>query len=246
MIRTTTSRLAPETQPGAGEIIRSSPQNDGLDAAKIAAAALMVINHVLIALPQPWPYWGYLAGRPCIPIFCFIIIKRIADNTPARAKRMLYWLVPWALLSQPIYQLLVIHFVIRANILVTLAVGVGLIYLLSRRFYGRSAMALLALLFVDNYFDGGAIIVAGMIAAYALNKYYPFAALATITIAALASNLLLAPQMPEASLSVFATPVIMISEPGFLCVLPALPRAAFYAFYPAHLLVILLVFGPYS
>jgi TraX protein len=246
MIPITRSRAVSETQSGADKIVRSSRQNDGLDAAKFAAAALMIVNHVLIALPQPWPYWGNLAGRPCIPIFCFIIIKRIADNTPARAIRMLYWLIPWALLSQPIYQLLVINFIIRANILVTLAIGVGLIYLLSRRLYMYLPIALLILLFANKYLDGGAITVAGMLTAYALNRFYSYAALPTVTVAAMASNLLLTPQAPEASLCVLAAPLIIGVSPVFSTVCPRLPRAAFYAFYPAHLLVILLVFGPYG
>ena len=226
--------------------MRALRHNDGLDPAKIAAALLMVIDHILIALPQPWSYWGHLAGRPCIPIFCYIIVMRVADSTPDRAVRMLSWLVPWAFASQPIYQLLVIHFVIRANILVTLAVGVGLIYLLSRRFYFPLAMALLVLPFANNYLDGGALTAAGLVAAYALSQFDRNAALTTVTLAAMVSNLLLTPQTPEASLSVLAAPLIILVSPVFSTLCPRVPRAAFYAFYPAQLLVILLVFGPYS
>jgi TraX protein len=224
----------------------ASRHNDGLDAAKIAAAVLMVINHVFIALHQPWLDLGHLAGRPCIPIFSYIIITRIAGSTPDRAVRMLYWLLPWALLSQPIYQMLVIHFVIRANILVTLAIGVGLIYLWSRRFYIPVVLALFVLSFIDKYLDGGAITVAGMITAYALNRFNRNAALAAVTVVAMTSNLLMTPQTPEAALSVLAAPLIVLVSPVFSTLCPRVPRTAFYAFYPAHLLVILLVFGPYS
>jgi hypothetical protein len=55
----------------------------------------------------------------------------------------------------------------------------------------------------------------------------------------------MAPFYPFAGLGVLATPLILLVSPSLANVTPHLPRWTFYAFYPAHLLAIWLVYGAY-
>ena len=71
-----------------GNLIPPRTTGDGLEAAKLAAILLMVADHTLYAIPEPWRSVGYLLGRPCIPIFVFIIATRLAQATPERSLRM--------------------------------------------------------------------------------------------------------------------------------------------------------------
>jgi hypothetical protein len=54
-----------------------------------------------------------------------------------------------------------------------------------------------------------------------------------------------APYYPLAGLGVLGTPLILIASPQVANITPHLPRWTFYAFYPAHLLAIWLVYGAY-
>jgi hypothetical protein len=133
----------------------------------------------------------------------------------------------------------------RLNILFTLAIGAGLIHLLARRNYLAAVLAAVPLMIVDRYLDGGAWTPIAAALAYACCQRSPAAALAVITIAALIGNF--AVQLPgwEPVMMVLAAPLIVLGGSRVGGAGLRLPGMAFYAFYPLHLLVIWLAFGPY-
>ena len=221
------------------------PANDGLDAAKIAAIVLMAANHVLLASPAPWPEWGYVIGRPCVPLFTVIMVGRLAAGGAERARRMLVWLAVAAVLSQPVYYALTANWPLRANVLVALAAGVALIELLRREYYVLLAAGIVLLLAADPWLDPGATAPVGMVAAYAVWPRSRAAGVAILCALAAIGDVFTAPQFPFAALAVLAAPVILIASPPLASITPRLPRWTFYVFYPAHLLAIWLVYGPY-
>ena len=222
-------------------------RNDGFDAAKLLALVLMVGDHVLIGLDQPWPYRGYLIGRACLPIFASIMVMRLANGDIDPGPRVLQRLVVWALVAQPIYTLLVGDLVTRASVLATLAVGVCLIMLLQRREYVWLFGAGVATVVGGYYLDGGALIPLGQLLAFVVLKRWSSPILAFILVASACAAGDLANNPGDwfaPALALCAIPVLCVSS-KLACVTPRLPGWIFYAFYPAHLAIIYLWLGPY-
>ena len=224
--------------------------NDGLDAAKIAAIILMTINHVLLAWPMPWSVIGYLIGRPCVSIFAFIMLARLAAGPPERAPRMLARLCAWALIAQVPYYLLTSGWPLRANILVTLAIGVALIVLWLLR--SKTPLVLVPIVaiviglpFADRWLDGGAFIPAAQLLGFMVYRRSPDAALAIVIVVAAITNLVSTPWLPAVALTTLLAGLIVWVSPRLVAITPRVPSLVFYAFYPAHLLVIWLLFGRY-
>jgi hypothetical protein len=225
-------------------------QNDGLDAAKIAAIVLMVANHAMLAWPMPVSVYGYLIGRPCVPIFAFIMLARLAEGAPERAERMLLRLCVWALIAQVPYYLLTSGWPMRANILVTLSIGVALIWLWQRRadapwLLAPISIVALALPFADRWLDGGALIPVAQLVGYMVYRRSADLALAIVIVVAAAHNLISTPWMPLVALTTLAAAPLIWLSPRLAGITPRVPAWLFYAFYPAHLLAIWLLFGRY-
>jgi hypothetical protein len=224
--------------------------NDGLDAAKLAAIVLMTANHVLLAWPDPLPQIGYLIGRPCVPVFAFIMLARLAEGSPERAERMLARLCGWALIAQVPYSLLTSAWGFRANILVTLAIGAALIVLWQRRATTPWVLVpivaiALVLPFADRWLDGGALIPVAQLVGFMVHRRNADVALAIVTVVAALHNLVSTPSIPLVALTtLIAAPLIWVS-PRLAGITPRMPSWLFYAFYPAHLLAIWLLFGHY-
>jgi hypothetical protein len=217
--------------------------NDGLDAAKIAAMMLMAANHLLLAFPAPWPQWGYLLGRPCIPIFAYILAVRLAEGPLERNKRVLMRLLLWGIVAQPFYYALVGAFTLRLNILFTLAAGAGLVWLLRKRLQVPLFVGAVILLLGNLWLDGGALTPLGIVLAYAFYERSSGAALAVVTFAA-AANIALAGGS-VAALAVLGAPLLIFLSPRCAGFVPRVPGWVFYVFYPAHLAAIWMIFGPY-
>ena len=224
--------------------------NDGLDAAKIAAIVLMTVNHLLLAWPEPVSVIGYLIGRPCVPVFAFIMLARLADGPPERAERMLARLCVWALIAQVPYYLLTSEWGIRANILVTLAIGAALIVLWQRRATTPWVLVpivaiVLGLPFSDRWLDGGAFIPVAQLLGFMVYRRSPDAALAIVVVVAAIQNMVFTPTMPVAALTTLVAALLVWLGPRLAGITPRVPSWLFYAFYPAHLLAIWLLFGHY-
>ena len=222
------------------------PANDGLDAVKIIAMALMAANHALLALPAPWPDIGHLSGRPCLVMFTWLLATRLARGSDDRAVRTLQRLLVWGIVAQPIYLLLVGGVALRLDVLFTLALGVGgLVLWRSGR---RIALAMLTVLALaaSPWLDGGGFTATAVgVGAVLQARGRPVGALRAVVGLVCAANLLSAPDRPMALLGVIAAiPLILVSRPMGTLV-PRLPGWMFYAFYPVHLAIIWLVFGPY-
>jgi len=184
-------------------------------------------------------------GRSCVPLFSLIMVARLAAGGPERARRMLWWLCITAVLTQPIYFAVTAHWPMRANVLVALAAGVGLIELIRREYYPALAIAVLALLAVHPWLDPGATAPIGMAIAYATWRHNRWIGIAIVCALAAVGDYVTAPYYPFAGLGVLATPFILWASPQVATLTPHLPRWTFYAFYPAHLLAIWLVYGAY-
>lgn len=223
----------------------SAVADDGLNAAKLVAIVLMLANHVLLAFPQPWPYWGYLIGRPCIPIFAYLMAARLAAGPLDRNLRLLVRLLLWGLVAQPIYYALVSNFTLRLNVLLTLAAGAGLVFLLRKRFYVPLILAAVVLIVGNFWLDGGALLPLGMLAAYAVYERSQIAALVIVTAAAAVNNQIATPGVLAAHLTVLVAPALILISPHLARFTPRMRGLVFYMFYPAHLLGIWLAFGAY-
>jgi len=228
-----------------GNVAPHSGDDDGLDAAKIVAIVLMLADHVMLALPDPWPAWGYLIGRPCVPIFAFTIAVRLSDGGPDRSARMLARLLFWGVATQPIYHALIGALSPRLNVLFTLAVGVALIHLVRTRRYIWAILLAAPLPFVSDLIDSGAIPSVAMLATALMLPRSQHAALAVMVLAA-AANLSFGPGTNAwAGLATLAAAPLILLSSRLAGKVPRFPGMLFYLFYPLHLLVIWLTFGPY-
>lgn len=226
-----------------GNLKPSAGTGDTLEAAKLAAIVLMAADHVLYALPEPWQSTGYLIGRPCIPIFVFVIVTRLAQGGPERSARMLARLLLWGVVAQPIYYWLGGGFSLKLNVLLTLAIAVALTYCIKSARYLWAAVIVAPLPFVLHLLDGAATPLA-MAAGCLLFRRSETATLALVVLAAAIENLLSPPlDWAGAAATLAAVPIILLSRIPAVSV-PRLPGIAFYAFYPLHLLAILLLLGP--
>jgi hypothetical protein len=133
----------------------------------------------------------------------------------------------------------------RANVLVALAAGVILIELARRAYYLALAVAILAVFAMQPWLDPGATAPIGMVIAYTTWRRHRWVGIAIVCALAALSDYVMAPYYPFAALGVLATPLILFASPRLADLTPHLPRATFYAFYPAHLLAIWLVYGAY-
>lgn len=224
--------------------------NDGLDAVKIAAIVLMTVNHVLLAWPEPVSVIGYLAGRPCVPVFAFIMLARLADGPPQRAERMLARLCVWALIAQMPYFLLTSGWGARANILVTLAVGAALIVLWQRSattqwVFVPIVAIVLGLPFTERWLDGGAFMPVAQLLGFMVYRRSPDLALAIVVLVAAVQNFVSTPTIPVAALTTLVAALLVWLSPRLAGATPRVPSWLFYAFYPTHLLVIWWMFGRY-
>ena len=134
---------------------------------------------------------------------------------------------------------------IRGDILFALAAGVGLIWLLERRWFIAAAVAAVGLVLADRWIEGGALAAFALPAGLFAAKRSALAAAGVAALFAVAQNLWVSPDLPWAALAVLGAPVIAALALRLPFAAPRLPGWAFYAYYPLHLLAILLIFGPY-
>ena len=212
----------------------------GFELAKWVAILTMAVDHYGKIVAPDLFLETHAIGRVAFPLFAAIIGLRLGDR-PARAAPYLKRLLPWAVISQPVF-VLVGRDWFDGNIMITLGVGVTAVLLLER--FRRSPspvwiLALLALLPIAWFCEFG-IFGAAMIPAMAwIGARNVKAGLWAAGPLGLIANIVPAwPPLTWVDLAALASSLIMIASVNLTVRLPRLPGQAFYAFYPAHLLAL--------
>jgi hypothetical protein len=214
-----------------------------LEPAKWIAILSMTVDHYGKIFDPPWYTATHIAGRLAFPLFCWIIATRLVI-TPQLSMTYLRRLLPWALVSQPVW-VLVGHDWWHGNILLTLALGVGLHQAIhAPPGAGRVTRVTLSGLLVlpSPWVDFGPFGVASvpLIAAIAArNRVTSAWASGPVGVLSNVGHALPLLKLPDA-FALLASPVAVLSL-GLGWRLPRLPTAVFYAYYPTHLLVLHLI-----
>jgi len=207
-----------------------------LEAAKWIAIVSMTIDHYGKIFDPPFYLATHIIGRIAFPLFAWIIATRLALS-PELGSRYLLRLLPWALVSQPVY-MLVGHAWWDGNILITLALGVGVhlaINAIKRDRKIRVLALIVALLLPALFVDFGLV---GVLMIPLIAQMATGGAWAAGPAGVLANASFTPPFLPfPAWFALLATPVALLSIQLRLR-LYRLPTQLFYAYYPAHLLVL--------
>jgi hypothetical protein len=210
-----------------------------LELAKWIAVITMAIDHYGKIVDDSVFLETHTIGRISFPLFAAIIGIRLATR-PDLDKRYLRHLIPWAVISQPVFVLVGREWY-EGNIMFTLALGVLATFAWRHPTlpqWSRGAIfagALIASAFVD-YGPIGVLMIPAMAKLFAQS---PAAGVAAAGPLGLAANLV--PESPPLQMAdlaaLLASPILFLSLKGQIR-LPRLPTQFFYAFYPAHLLVL--------
>jgi hypothetical protein len=176
-------------------------------------------------------------GRLAFPLFAWIIASRLAMS-PEVANTYLRWLLPWAFISQPVFVLAGKSWT-DWNIMFTLLFGVVTCIGVNeaRQDNWKRALPLLVLALIGStlaeYGLVGVAMIALLTACLQRDRNIALLALAPLSLAANLS--LVAPYF--AAMDWFAALAVGGAYLPRLQVvtLPRLPKAFFYAYYPAHI-----------
>jgi hypothetical protein len=226
-------------EPTSSRLSADFAQGD-LEFAKWVAIVTMAIDHYGKIVDDSVFIQTHAIGRVSFPLFAAIIGIRLAAH-PTLDLRYLRHLIPWAIVSQPVF-VLVGRPWYDGNILVTLALGVAAAYLIRRRaeILALSLGAGLATVAAASVFvDYGPIGVAMIPALTLLIAQRGHTGASAVGPLGLAANLDRSPPflgVPDLT-ALLATPVLLFSLWAKFR-LPRLPTQVFYGFYPVHLLAL--------
>jgi hypothetical protein len=229
-----------EAQPSAAWPAAARPGHADFELAKLVALVAMAADHYgKIVDPQVLDA-THAFGRLAFPLFAAIIGARLALDD-GLGTRYLRSLLPWAVVSQPIYVACGRDW-LDANILFTLALGVvATIALrdLSTRSQPTAIATLAAVSAASAFVDYGPLGVAMIPAmAFAVARLGP-RGLWLAGIAGLAANGVWAmPPFEAADVAALAAAPLLAASVMARCRLPRLPAAVYYGFYPGHLLAL--------
>jgi len=222
---------------------RAQRRHDLLEPAKWIAILSMTVDHYGKIFDPPWYGITHMVGRLAFPLFCWIIATRLA-LTPGLGPSYLRRLLPWAIVSQPVW-VLVGHDWWDGNILVTLALGVGLhqaLHVLHGGLRTWRVVLPVLLLLPSPLVDFGPVGVLSipLMAALAVRNLSACAWASGPVGVAGNAGLAMPFVKPGDFFALMASPVAYLSLHLPLR-LPRLPTQVFYAYYPAHLLVLHLI-----
>jgi hypothetical protein len=225
------------------DAVQDKPVHAALELAKWMALFSMTADHWGKIVAPEHLVATHLIGRVSFPLFVWIVGTRLSLS-PELGGRYLRRLVPWAVVSQPV-------FVVAGrpwselNILATLALGVAaalaLRDLVARPAFGR--MALLAAIALVSWFaEFGPLGVAAVPATALLARRELGAGAWAAGPLGLLANLrsTLPPIAVQDLAALVATPLAHLSLASGVR-LPRLPTQAFYAYYPIHLYALHLI-----
>jgi hypothetical protein len=231
------------TFPASIDRIHGPCRHAWLELAKWIAILSMTVDHYGKIFDPPWYVITHVIGRPAFPLFCWIIATRLA-LTPRLGPTYLRRLLPWAIVSQPVWVLAGNDWW-HGNILLTLALGVGMHQAIQvsagSRWLRRILLPALMLL-PSPLVDFGPVGVASipLIAALAARNLSA-GAWASGPVGLLGNAGIVTPFLKLADVSaLLASPVAALSLRVALR-MPRLPTHLFYAYYPGHLLVLHLI-----
>jgi len=213
-----------------------------LELAKWVALVTMAIDHYGKIVDPDLLLQTHAIGRLSFPLFATIIGIRLGLR-PELASRYARRLLPWALISQPVY-VLAGRFWYQGNILFALLLGVALTALMQRWLHGpatawRTAAVAALLVFCSFFVEYGLIGVVVVAATAILARRDPWLAVLASGPLGLAANLTYAmPPLEWVDLCAFGSSFVAALSVGLRTRLPRLPTQAFYAFYPLHLLAL--------
>lgn len=212
-----------------------------LEIAKWAAVLTMAVDHYGKIVDPDVFLTTHAIGRLSFPLFVTIIGLRLGMR-PELARRYLRRLLPWALVSQPIFVLAGRPFY-QGNILFTLLLGVSAAVLAERVVHSRkagsaaAALVLLAPLTLLVEYGPIGVVIVPMTAVLASRD--PRLALWASGPLGLAANLGPAiPPLEWVDLCALGSSLVLIAGVILRPRLPRLPTHVFYAFYPGHLLAL--------
>jgi hypothetical protein len=217
------------------------PSFAGLEVAKWTALVTMAIDHYGKIVEPDLYVETHAIGRLSFPLFAMIVGARLALR-PQLAGRYARRLLPWALVSQPIYVMVGRPWG-TGNILFTLLLGVGATVLVERlqenRLSGNVATAALLLSPLAFLVEYGPIGIAIVPATALLVRHWGDAALWATGPFGLAANLdPTIPPLEAVDFFALGSSVVARGSVAASVSLPRLPTHAFYAFYPGHLLAL--------
>ena len=207
------------------EVSLSSSQQELL---KWLAIVLMVADHVGFFLEQY--AWLRYAGRVVYPLFAFLVAYNYLYNTRNK-ERYLKRLFFWALISQPIYMLVMGD---NLNILFTIFFGALVVYAVDNQkpYTILLCLLLVPISLVTSYGVAGVLLVPSF---YFLLKNIKFAPLLAFTLVFL--------NAPKYLLfTALSIPLIALAA-RFDGAIGRTSGVFFYAFYPAHLAFFWLAFA---
>ncbi len=179
-------------------------------------------------------------GRLSFPLFAWIMASRLSV-TPAVARKYLLWLLPWALLSQPIYVLAGKEWM-QWNIMFTLLFGVMIYRGLQqiRQGYWQRAFPLLVVALAGSVFvDYGPFgVVMIPVLAECLERGKNIALLALVPLSLAANMNFETPYF--SAIDWFAILSVVFAYLSFrdYVTIPRVSKLFFYAYYPAHIYIL--------
>lgn len=218
---------------------------DGLEGGKWLAIALMACSHVGGATGGHWMWPAFWLGRVCAPIFCFIIVARLSEKPEERSLSYLGRLSAWGVVAQIPFSAWLWNYSFHFNVLPTLAFGVALIWIWLKG-YRAIALGLSAgFLLAAGSFDLGLIAPPALLAGYLIYGRSPALAALAISLSYAAALIYARPaDLVAPAICLLVLPLLALC--GMIATRPArLPGWLFYAFYPVHIGLIYLCFGPF-
>jgi hypothetical protein len=211
-----------------------------LELAKWLAAGAMVIDHYGKIVEPSLYLETHAIGRIAFPLFATVIGMRLALN-PHLAASYVKRLLPWAVISQPVFVLAGRNWH-EGNILLTLLLGV-LATMLIRRYADSQSpselVGIMVLIPLAWFMEFGVIGVVMIPITVELAAWRRLAGLSASGPIGLAANMTLSwPPLQFADAPAILASFIALACAKAKVTLPRLPVHVFYGFYPAHLMAL--------
>ena len=205
----------------------------------LALVAMTLDHYGKIVAPSVFSE-THAIGRLAYPLFAWILASRIAVQ-PALARKYLVWLLPFALLSQPIFVIAGKTWM-QWNIMFTLFFGIlaSLGIKAAREHNIGQAVALLAVSLTGSIFAEygpfGVMLTPALI--LCLQRGENAALIALIPLCLIANITIEAPYFTPIDLfATLAVPVIYLSR-LIKARIPRMPKLFFYIYYPGHVYIL--------